>query len=64
MNKIHFPNFPTTQPLLLKSCCYGGNFTARRHEKLEFLDMILNPRNKKAKEKAYVRSLVCELENA
>ena len=64
MNIIHFPSFPTTQPLPLKNCCYGGNFRARRYEKLEFLDMILNSHNKNPKEKAYLRSQVCELKNA
>ena len=37
---------------------------ARRYEKLVFEDNIFNPHNKKAKEKAYQRSQVCELENA
>ena len=64
MNIIHFLIFPTTQPLPLKNCCYGGNFAARRYEKLGFLNMFLNPHNKKANEKAYLRSQVCELENA
>jgi len=64
MNIIHFPIFPTTKPSLLKSCVYRGNFMARRYEKLVFEDNIFNPHNKKAKEKAYQRSQVCELENA
>ena len=64
MNITHFLIFLTTQPLPLKNCCYGGNFRARRYEKLEFLDMFFNLHNKKAKEKAYLRSQVCELKNA